>query len=389
MTQQSPIGAPRIPPLTPGERDAGTAELLTSVGPLADLNIFATLVRHARLFKRWVPFGTAMLYGYLGDRAREILVLRTAYLVECAYETSQHVRVAATVGLTPEEIAGVSSGSATGLSPLDSALMSAAQEMVDQHMVCDATWQVLAEQFDDRLLVEIPMVVAHYYALGLVLNTLGVQPELGDNLVLPPRRRDQRAMASQLGGVVSDATPATQRSTLAPAWRPRVSPVPLDDPSSAELLAPLGERARSHFFRTLVRHQRIYKRWGPYSHSLFRGALPPRDRELLVLRAAFYSNSGYLSSQHERIASTEGFTDEELRRIRQPIAEGCWSASEAVLLRAVDELVLTHTLSDDLWNVLAERYDVPQLIEIPMVVGVYVGLGFTLNTLGVEPEVLP
>jgi 4-carboxymuconolactone decarboxylase len=71
--------------------------------------------------------------------------------------------------------------------------------------------------------------------------------------------------------------------------------------------------------------------------------------------------------------------------MRGPSARGC-DPSDAVLLRAVDELHEDACLSDETWSELAKNYDQRQLIEVPMLVGQYHLLAFTLNSLGVQPE---
>jgi alkylhydroperoxidase family enzyme len=172
---------------------------------------------------------------------------------------------------------------------------------------------------------------------------------------------------------------------------PRIAPVELQDgdPAVHELLEPLGEQTTSNFFRTLVRHPRIYKRWIPYGHALLRGSLPARDRELLVLRAAHRVGSIYEWSHHEPIAGDSGLTGEEIDRVRLGPDESEWSDFDAAVLRAADELIETHTLSDTTWQRLSERYDEQQMIEVPMVVGFYYSMGFALNSFGVqlEPEI--
>ena len=73
-----------------------------------ELNIFATLARHPRLFKRWSAFGGTLLYrGTLPERERELLILRTGYLCRAHYEWGQHVDIARAAGLIDEEIARV------------------------------------------------------------------------------------------------------------------------------------------------------------------------------------------------------------------------------------------------------------------------------------------
>ena len=48
------------------------------------------------------------------------------------------------------------------------------------------------------------------------------------------------------------------------------------------------------------------------------------------------------------------------------------SSFHCVLLRAADELVTDHRVSDDTWAALAERYDDQQMIELTLLVGNYV-----------------
>jgi alkylhydroperoxidase family enzyme len=66
-----------------------------------------------------------------------------------------------------------------------------------------------------------------------------------------------------------------------------------------------------------------------------------------------------------------------------PDAEG-WSAHEAALLRAADELQRDSRISDGTWAELAETYDTEKLMEATMVVGHYQMLAGALNTFGVE-----
>ena len=66
-----------------------------------------------------------------------------------------------------------------------------------------------------------------------------------------------------------------------------------------------------------------------------------------------------------------------------PDAEG-WSAHEAALLRAADELHAGSRISDETWGALAETFDTEQLMETTMVVGHYQMLAGALNSFGVE-----
>lgn len=149
------------------------------VGPFSEKSIFNTMVRHPRLFKRWVPFGTAMLYAKLPTRDRELLILRTALRCGCGYEWNEHTEIAATAGIEATEIAMVEAGPGDARwQPFDAALVRSVDELLDDHCISDATWQTLAERYDERLLIEVAMVVGHYYTTGLMLNTLRVPLDL-------------------------------------------------------------------------------------------------------------------------------------------------------------------------------------------------------------------
>jgi len=172
---------------------------------------------------------------------------------------------------------------------------------------------------------------------------------------------------------------------------PRIPPLPADgrDPRTAELLASLRrpDGSELNIFTTLARHPKLLKRWSAFGGVLlYGGTLPARERELLILRAGYLCRAHYEWGQHVEIGLAAGLTDGEIARIGDgPSAEG-WSAADADLLRATDELHADSRIGDATWAALAERWDEQQLIELCMVVGQYHLVAFTLNSLGVEPE---
>ncbi len=174
--------SPRIPPLPAEDRDEQAVELLAQAGGPAEAatNLFATLVRHPGLFRRWLPFGGKLLAGRLPDRDRELLILRTAWHCRSHYEWTQHARIAAAAGLTAEEIERVRrNADDPAWAPFDALLLRAADELHDESCLVDATWAALAERYDERQLIELPMLVGHYHLVAFTLNSLGVQVEPG------------------------------------------------------------------------------------------------------------------------------------------------------------------------------------------------------------------
>lgn len=171
---------------------------------------------------------------------------------------------------------------------------------------------------------------------------------------------------------------------------PRIQPLGDDELTSEQrvLLEGIGgvagEVGATNIFRTLVRHPGLFRRWLPFGGKLLAGKLPARDREMLILRTAINCNAPYEWAQHVRIGRTVGLTDDEIERIKAGAA--AWEGHDRLVLRAADELRETSTLSDATWAALAETYDEQQLVEVPMVVGHYHLVAFTLNSLGVQVE---
>jgi 4-carboxymuconolactone decarboxylase len=170
----------RIPPLPADEQDDQARELLAQAGGEAGgaTNIFATLVRHPGLFRKWLPFGGKLLAGKLPARDRELLILRTGWNCDAPYEWAQHVRIARRAGVTDEEIERVKAApDAPGWDPFDATLIQAADELHHDATLSDATWAALAGRYDERQMIELPMLVGHYHLVAFTLNALGVQVE--------------------------------------------------------------------------------------------------------------------------------------------------------------------------------------------------------------------
>lgn len=175
------------------------------------------------------------------------------------------------------------------------------------------------------------------------------------------------------------------------AMAPRIPPLPREgrDPKTAELLDALRGRSDTelNIFSTLARHPRLMKRWSAFGGVLlYGGALPARERELLILRTGYLCRSRYEWGQHVPVGQAAGLSDDEIARVAEGPGAESWTAEERALLRAADELHADSCIGDATWSELAARWDERQLIEVCMVVGQYHLVAFTLRSLGVEPE---
>jgi alkylhydroperoxidase family enzyme len=171
---------------------------------------------------------------------------------------------------------------------------------------------------------------------------------------------------------------------------PRIHPLPPAerDERTQELISSMSiGDGELNIFSTLARHPRLLKQWSRFGGTLLvRGEIPPRERELLILRTAWNTRADYEWGQHVRIGKGTGLSDDEISRIPDGAKAAGWDAFDSVLLQAADELHTDACISDDTWAALAERYDERQLIELTMLVGQYHLVAFALNSLGVQRE---
>lgn len=172
---------------------------------------------------------------------------------------------------------------------------------------------------------------------------------------------------------------------------PRIAPLPPDqrDDRTEELLRSLRfdpDADDMNLFTTLAHHPRLLKRWSAFGGLLLAGGtLPPRDREVLILRTAANTGADYEWGHHLPLGLAAGLTDEEMAALASFTVTDR-APHDDLLVRAADELHADSVLSDATWVELAEAYDEQQLIEVCMVVGQYHLVGFTLNSLRVQRE---
>jgi alkylhydroperoxidase family enzyme len=145
---------------------------LTTGGPVNP--DFATLGRHPELLAAFLDFGLKFLADTaLPPRERELAILRTGWLCGAPFEWGEHVIIGKKAGLSSEEIDRVTQGSsAPGWNELDRAVLRACEELHSDSMISDGTWAVLEQHFDDRQLIELPILAGQYHKVAYIQNTM-------------------------------------------------------------------------------------------------------------------------------------------------------------------------------------------------------------------------
>jgi 4-carboxymuconolactone decarboxylase len=172
----------------------------------------------------------------------------------------------------------------------------------------------------------------------------------------------------------------------------RLAPLPADewDDAVEHALAQIlpAERRNpagaGNALATLVRHPRLARAFLRFNgHLLYSSTLPPRVRELAILRVAHRRDCTYEWVHHVEMGNDAGLTDDDIAAARR--GEACDGFDRAVL-GAVDELEEKSQLSDATWAALSERLDERQRMDLIFTIGCYGLLAMAFNTFGVEPE---
>jgi alkylhydroperoxidase family enzyme len=140
----------------------------------------------------------------------------------------------------------------------------------------------------------------------------------------------------------------------------------------------------SNILGTFVNHPALTKEFLKFNvHLLFNSTLPPRLRELAILRVAHRTDSEYEWVQHVKLGLREGLTEDDIAAVQRGEAADPF---DRTVIAAVDELLKKYNVSDATWSALGEHFDKRQRMDFVFTVGCYVTVSMALKTFGVELE---
>lgn len=181
----------RIPYRRPEDMTEQARELTSERG---NLNVYRTLANAENTFVGWMRAGRdALTSPVLPRRLRELVTLRTAALMDCAYELGQHRDIARTAGVSADEIDAVTTESdwETGyFDGIELAVLHLTTQLVSTRAVAAALFDRVQEALGPEAIVEVLMVISRYAGLALMLNALEV--DLDETARLPTIPTDTR-----------------------------------------------------------------------------------------------------------------------------------------------------------------------------------------------------
>jgi alkylhydroperoxidase family enzyme len=168
---------------------------------------------------------------------------------------------------------------------------------------------------------------------------------------------------------------------------PRIEPITEFDGELAEIMATAltHDGTPLNIFGTLGTHPKLLKRFNLLGGFLLnKGQLPPRERELVILRVGANARAEYEFGQHTVIGRTCGLTDDEIVALTRRADDHPWSDDDRALIALADDLHADDCVSDRTWADLATRWTDAQLVELLIVAGFYRMVSGFLNSTGVQ-----
>jgi AhpD family alkylhydroperoxidase len=169
----------RVDPVPYAKWDTDALSVLAPGRKLPPSNVLGLLARHPDLARSFLTFNKHLLgSSTLPPRTRELAILRVAWRRRCRYEWAQHVLIARRAGVTDAEIAEVRAGTGTLLN-------GAVDELETESRLSDKTYAALAENLDERQLMDLVFTVGAYGLLAMALNSFEVELDPGLDPGLP------------------------------------------------------------------------------------------------------------------------------------------------------------------------------------------------------------
>jgi len=165
----------RLPDPSQHELSPRSREVLDALPPN---NVFRTLAHADAAFPPLMAL-TASLWNdaVLSQRHRELAILRTARLVDSAYEWMHHIEVARMVGISEDELDAIDVGKLelAAFGTADRLLLDAVPDILAHRRSDDAVFAELSRCFSRRELVELHLVVGLYATIAGVVADFDVE----------------------------------------------------------------------------------------------------------------------------------------------------------------------------------------------------------------------
>ncbi|MBC6438900.1 MAG: carboxymuconolactone decarboxylase family protein [Rhodospirillales bacterium] len=157
------------------------------------------------------------------------------------------------------------------------------------------------------------------------------------------------------------------------------------DSSLAEVLAGLKSPLNIH--NVIARNPVLMRNYVDFrNHVVTESTLSARQREIIILRVAHQTACAYEWDHHVVRGRDADLSDEDIVRVRHGAGAEGWSTDEALLISAVDDMLVNTEIAPETWSAMCEVFDDNQLLDTFFTIGTYFIMSTILKTAKVPLE---
>ena len=140
-------------------------------GFAGQLNVYRLMAHHPDLLRAWQGLRTHVVqHNALGRARAEVVILRLAHRLDCAYEWNQHVLRGLDAGLSRARIAALQ-GALCGMIPEDALLAGATDALFDHAQLSPVQVAELERMVGRAGVLDLMATAGMYLTLGFLLQT--------------------------------------------------------------------------------------------------------------------------------------------------------------------------------------------------------------------------
>jgi len=142
-----------------------------------------------------------------------------------------------------------------------------------------------------------------------------------------------------------------------------------------------------NLLKALAHSPKICRDWNRLGITLLlKGQLPPKLRELAILRVGVLAKANYEWTKHVPMAMAAGAIQEQIDSLPEWVNSKEFNEQERAVLRYADEVSQDIRASDDTFSKIREFLTEREIIELTVTIGYYGMVCRTLESLQIELE---
>ncbi len=137
--------------------------------------------------------------------------------------------------------------------------------------------------------------------------------------------------------------------------------------------------------RTFAHHPKLAGLFSALNvHLLSTNTLPVKQRQIAIMRTAWITGAVYMWSSHLATSVSAGLSPEMYGPIQRGADDPYFTEFERVVIRATEELVHDHFISEANWQALMAEWDNQQMLDFMFTVGSYAMVAGVMKSTGAQ-----